>query len=267
VFVVAPVNGGIAATTRPDGGIGLPGGKVEPGESPVQALTREAAEEGWDLECISADPIHQDTVDGGLVWWFQAGTAHLRKEWKEQGRIAPIIATREEIAGSGNGNGFMATVRHDIPAILDAVRDASRYNPDYFYGWYRHFADLALSPRLLSHKWIGVACLPLAAIQNIVTNREAVHHHEFGIGAGTTASGRTVFAMIPTKDAVQVGWEREDDRGPENLANIQANKQAWPSDTWLVVATDKDPNGSVFTTDRDEFGGVRWTVFAPEVVV
>jgi 8-oxo-dGTP pyrophosphatase MutT (NUDIX family) len=53
VFAVAPLSDGFyAATTRATdsdeaGKIGLPSGKVNPGESPIEDLLREVAEEGY----------------------------------------------------------------------------------------------------------------------------------------------------------------------------------------------------------------------------
>lgn len=111
-FAVAPRPGGnIAATTRDDGRIGLPGGKVDPCDhSPMDTAIREAKEEGWDLYG-SSSLIHDALVDGKRVQWFSFDAATPRKEFKEKGRITPISVSREEIAGSGFGNEFLAKVR------------------------------------------------------------------------------------------------------------------------------------------------------------
>lgn len=112
VFVVAQVAGGLyAATTRAKdrgeaGRIGLPGGKVDPGESPEQAAIREAAEEGWRITG-PLRKIHEGIVEGRLVWWFAAPRAEVLVVYKEQGRITPVEATLEEIASSGYGNEFL----------------------------------------------------------------------------------------------------------------------------------------------------------------
>lgn len=106
-FVVAPagVRGNWAATTRPgSSAIGLPGGKVEPGETPVEAAVREAAEEGWEIRGIDPRPIHAQNVDGRPVVWFRAERAYQRNEWPEQGRVEPVEATDYRIARSGFGN-------------------------------------------------------------------------------------------------------------------------------------------------------------------
>ena len=61
-FILArTLDGCWAATTRPAdrgqaGRIGLPGGKVEPGEDPAAAALREAAEEGWRIMRHVPDP-------------------------------------------------------------------------------------------------------------------------------------------------------------------------------------------------------------------
>jgi 8-oxo-dGTP pyrophosphatase MutT (NUDIX family) len=110
----------VAATTR-DGGdtgrIGLPGGKVDEGESPVDAAVREAAEEGWDIE-IPADamPVHEALVDGRLVWWFAASAKPAKRlSWKEQSRgIIPVWTFLDTVAESGFGNDFLFDSDLDI---------------------------------------------------------------------------------------------------------------------------------------------------------
>jgi ADP-ribose pyrophosphatase YjhB (NUDIX family) len=110
VFAVAPLsNGYFAATTRAadrgeSGKIGLPGGKVDPGENPVQALIREAREEGWELLEVNPTPIHAQDVDGKHVQWFLATSATMLADYKEKGRITPIRATKSAIIASGYGN-------------------------------------------------------------------------------------------------------------------------------------------------------------------
>lgn len=110
VFAVVEVEGGLAATTRPrEGGIGLPGGKVDPGETEEEALFREAAEEGWQLEG-EAQFIHEDHVDGKLIRWYKVDGAKMLSEYKESHRLVPTVASREEIAESGYGNEFIANI-------------------------------------------------------------------------------------------------------------------------------------------------------------
>lgn len=120
VFVIAPVAGGFAATTRAadrgeSGKIGLPGGKVDPGESPVGAAIRESYEEGWDVVGVDDEPVFETTVEGKTVQWFKAAGARKLKEYKEKHRIEAIVAS----AGSFddlymNASAFRAYFKHSI---------------------------------------------------------------------------------------------------------------------------------------------------------
>lgn len=106
VFVVAPINGKLAATTRPTspGKIGLPGGKVDPGETLTQAALREAKEEGFAIKGLQNSPFHIQEVDGKPVAWFLAQSATKLSSYKEMGRVLPISATKEALIASGYGN-------------------------------------------------------------------------------------------------------------------------------------------------------------------
>lgn len=107
VFALVRLSNGLyAATTRPDrpGTIGLPGGKVEEGETLIGALTRECAEEGWQVSHVQSTPIQVRHIDSYLVFWFTAKHATILSTYKEQGRITPICATTEQILASGMGN-------------------------------------------------------------------------------------------------------------------------------------------------------------------
>lgn len=113
-FIIAPHKDGIAATTRAadrgeKGRIGLPGGKIDAGESARAAAIREAAEEGWNVFFVSEKPIHTAIVDGKPVAWFTALYASPKKRFKEQHRIQTVTTSREVVANSGYGNGFIAT--------------------------------------------------------------------------------------------------------------------------------------------------------------
>ena len=113
VFVVAPTaNGLFAATTRAAdrgeaGKIGLPGGKVDTGESLVSAALRESAEEGWLITGLESEPFHVANVEGKPVAWFRATGATPLLEFKEKGRIQPVAVDKAAIAQSGYGNDVM----------------------------------------------------------------------------------------------------------------------------------------------------------------
>lgn len=110
VFAVVEVSEGFyAATTRAadrgeDGRIGLPGGKVDLGESPVQALVRECAEEGWMISDVHDVPCHAQDVDGKPVLWFRANEAYPIGDHKEKGRISPVVVNAHDVKTSGHGN-------------------------------------------------------------------------------------------------------------------------------------------------------------------
>jgi hypothetical protein len=114
VFVVAKAGNGLAATTRAAdrgeaGRIGLPGGKVDPGETAVQAAVRESAEEGWIVSLPEdATPAHVALVEGKPVAWFVApDEAQMLTSFKEAGRITPVVASLQAVADSGYGNEWL----------------------------------------------------------------------------------------------------------------------------------------------------------------
>ena len=117
-FVVVRAEGGFAATTRAadrgESGIGLPGGKLDPGESPVAAVIREAAEEGWLVSTVDPVPIQALLVEGRLVLWFTATTAVRLSVYKERGRITPVVATFGQILSSGYGNEHLESKIADL---------------------------------------------------------------------------------------------------------------------------------------------------------
>lgn len=103
-----------AATTRASdrgesGKLGLPGGKVDPGEDPVVAVKREAEEEGWLIDGINPTPIKKELFDGKMIWWYKAKTAQKLNDFKEKGRIEPIVANGDELASFGYGNEFLGS--------------------------------------------------------------------------------------------------------------------------------------------------------------
>ena len=113
VFIFARTQNGLwAATTRAadrgeSGRIGLPGGKVDPGETLIDAAIRKAGEEGWRIaSSVALVLVHTGTIEGRPVYWFfaQGGVATKRSRYKEMGRISPIYATLSDISASGYGN-------------------------------------------------------------------------------------------------------------------------------------------------------------------
>jgi 8-oxo-dGTP pyrophosphatase MutT (NUDIX family) len=106
VFVVAPVkgtNGLLAATTRAKdkgeaGEIGLPGGKLNPGEDPRDAVIREAGEEGWVVNGVDLYPFRKAMVNGKAIWWYKALEASRLEAYKESGRIRNMPSTPENLA-------------------------------------------------------------------------------------------------------------------------------------------------------------------------
>lgn len=109
VFVLVPLEIGYAATTRAkdtgeEGKIGLPGGKVDENENPIQGVYREAKEEGWEVFDINPNPIQKKLVEGKMIWWYSAKYAKMLTNYKEKGRISPVIASKEQIKNSGYGN-------------------------------------------------------------------------------------------------------------------------------------------------------------------
>lgn len=126
-FLVIPHKGGIAATTRTvdrgeAGRIGLPGGKIDPGETGEAAARREAREEGWWLPNSARLYLcHRDDVEGLMVEWYAlnpldsdiSGTLSRIQpirdgEYAESGRVHPITVGLDQIASSGYGNDFLS---------------------------------------------------------------------------------------------------------------------------------------------------------------
>jgi hypothetical protein len=100
--------GKYAGTTRRDGKVGLPGGKVEAGETPLQAAVRESAEEGFLIVPICGTPIQTKIVDGKPVQWFSGIVIKQLENYKEKkGGIRNIYLTKKQVLESGFGNEFL----------------------------------------------------------------------------------------------------------------------------------------------------------------
>ncbi len=119
-FLIAPTDTDLtrlAATTRAAdtgeaGKIGLPGGKVDAGETDKQAVIRESAEEGWNVPAdANLTLCHVDIVDGKQVSWFLCDKPVSKlANYKEKHRITPISATVNQVANSGYGNSFISDI-------------------------------------------------------------------------------------------------------------------------------------------------------------
>jgi 8-oxo-dGTP pyrophosphatase MutT (NUDIX family) len=101
------------ATTRPDGGIGFPGGKANADEDARAAAIRECVEEGWLPIGVSLEPIYSADIDGFSIFWFHADTMFKLQAFKEMGRIEPVMVTKQAMVKSGFGNDS-AINAHDI---------------------------------------------------------------------------------------------------------------------------------------------------------
>jgi len=165
IFVRTKLADRWAAVTRPcGGGVGLPGGKIEPDESPREAALREAREEGWLLPEVTTEMLHRvhdGIVDGHRVIWYWVPDVYAvpMDRYKEMSRISPVPATLGEIAAGGFSNpeaieGLWDEMRaleradaqvraaeHMATALLDALYDSvaeyaliRRFDPEW-RGW------------------------------------------------------------------------------------------------------------------------------------
>lgn len=120
-FVVAPLLDGLfAASARPkdkgETGVGLPGGKMDPGETARMTAIRETYEEGWAVENVHATPFHIQMDGKFLCAWFLAdGPVTQLDDYKEKGRLEAGPATLDELIAGGKGN------ENAFPKILDAT--------------------------------------------------------------------------------------------------------------------------------------------------
>lgn len=138
VFVVVKYKDGYAATTRDKGAepIGLPGGKVDPGETPIQAAYRECKEEGWDVSKIG-EVVASIMREGKPIVWFLGYGATPLENYKEKHRgIKPIKVSKEEISKYLN-NGFIMFLESLKGGKADNIK-----NLEDIYGYWKKIKDI-----------------------------------------------------------------------------------------------------------------------------
>jgi len=73
-----------AGVSRPEGGLCLPGGQVNDGETGADAVIRESREDGWEILLTTNKPIHSQLVAGKLVAWY-VGIAVKQRDPRRKG--------------------------------------------------------------------------------------------------------------------------------------------------------------------------------------
>ena len=100
-FAVVFENDKVWCTTREDGTIGLPGGKVDPNETSMRACIRECSEEGLLINDAIGKIVKTDVVSDKPVVWYQFESATALTEYKEKYRgIKAVLVSIEDLIAS-----------------------------------------------------------------------------------------------------------------------------------------------------------------------
>jgi hypothetical protein len=126
-FAVIIMGDKVCATTRDDGTIGLPGGKKDHNETPIETALRESEEEGWNVSLYPGKepiPFLTSVVNERLVTWVLIqGEATPKKEYAEKERgILPILVSIDEIKNSSRGNDIAIPIAIELLNHLNAKK-------------------------------------------------------------------------------------------------------------------------------------------------
>ena len=126
-FAVIIMGDKVCATTRDDGTIGLPGGKKDHNETPIETALRESEEEGWNVSLYPGKepiPFLTSVVNERLVTWVLIqGEAIPKKEYAEKERgILPILVSIDEIKNSSRGNDIAIPIAIELLNHLNAKK-------------------------------------------------------------------------------------------------------------------------------------------------
>ena len=115
--VIAPYKSGWIASLRPidkrtkPGDFGTVGGKLDEGETALQAAKREANEEGWAIKGIHKKPIYiSETPKGKIVTFAASGASKLYGHKERDREVHQITVSLDELAKSHSHNGFISKI-------------------------------------------------------------------------------------------------------------------------------------------------------------
>lgn len=108
-FAVVRVGGLLWATTRDgvdSGKVALPGGKLDSGETPEEAVLRECREEGLALQGSPA-LLREQVLDGYRIRWYSFPYATPLSDYKEKKRGIKALLLKPSELSPGFGNEFL----------------------------------------------------------------------------------------------------------------------------------------------------------------